>query len=147
MELRIRRRRVRLVGILVGAFLAWPAVDAFAQPHGTSPGALTPEQIAFDAADTDGDNVVSEAELARDAARGFATLDQNGDGKLSTAELEPHDSALFRRVDTSGDGFLTFEEVMANKMRALKAGDKNQDGGLSFEEMVTIVQSEVGGGA
>ena len=39
---------------------------------------LTYEQIAFDAADTNGDGLVSEGELARDAAVGFATLDKDG---------------------------------------------------------------------
>jgi Ca2+-binding EF-hand superfamily protein len=103
------------------------------------------EEIAFMAADTDGDGVVTEAELARDAAHGFATLDKDGDGKLSPDELGPHDAALFERVDADGDGTLTFSEVMANKSRAFTAGDKDQDGGLSFEEMVTIVEAETGG--
>lgn len=102
------------------------------------------EQFAFDAADTNGDGVVSEAELARDAAHGFATLDKNGDGKLTPQELAPHDPALFKKVDANGDGVLTFDEVMANKLRALQAGDKNKDGGLNFNEMVTIVETESG---
>jgi Ca2+-binding EF-hand superfamily protein len=106
---------------------------------------FTAEEIAFIAADTDGDGVVNEAEFVRDAARGFATLDKDGSGTLAPAELGPHDSALFVRVDANGDGKLTFTEVMTNKMRAFEAGDANQDGGLSFEEMVTVVEEEVGG--
>ncbi len=102
------------------------------------------EALAFDAADTDGDGFVSEAELTRDAAHGFATLDKNGDGKLAPGELAPHDPALFKKVDVNGDGFLTFTEVMTNKLRAFKLGDKNQDGGLSFEEMVEVVELESG---
>jgi Ca2+-binding EF-hand superfamily protein len=102
------------------------------------------EQFAFDTADTNADGVVSEAELARDAAHGFATLDKNGDRKLTPDELAPHDSALFKKVDANGDGVLTFDEVMANKLRALQAGDKNKDGGLNFNEMVTIVETESG---
>jgi len=105
----------------------------------------TSEEIAFFAADTDGDGLVSEAELARDAARGFATLDKDGSGTLKPEELGPHDPAQFKDVDTNGDGVLTFKEVMANKVRALKEGDKNQDGGLSLEEMVGIVEIETGG--
>ena len=62
---------------------------------------LTYEQIAFDAADTNGDGVVSEGELARDAAVGFATLDKDGSMTLTPAELGPHDPALFARNDRS----------------------------------------------
>jgi Ca2+-binding EF-hand superfamily protein len=103
------------------------------------------EEIAFIAADTDGDGMVSEAEMARDAARGFATLDKDGSGTLTPEELGPHDAAQFQRVDTNGDGVLSFDEVMANKVRALRTGDTDGDGGLSFEEMVTIVEQETGG--
>jgi Ca2+-binding EF-hand superfamily protein len=133
-------RSLLTVGVAAGAVLG--SAHAMAQQPAAE---FSAEEIAFMAADTDGDGVVSEAELARDAARGFATLDKDGDGKLSPDELGPHDAALFRRVDADGDGMLTFEEVMANKSRAFRQGDKDQDGGLSFEEMVTIVESEVGG--
>ena len=128
-----------IVGVAVGTVLG--SASTMAQQGGE----FSAEEIAFMAADTDGDGVVSEAELARDAAHGFATLDKNGDGKLSPEELGPHDPALFKRVDADGDGMLTFTEVMANKSRAFEAGDANQDGGLSFEEMVEVVESEVGG--
>ena len=104
----------------------------------------SPEEIAFIAADTDGDGVVGEAEMTRDAARGFATLDKDGSGTLTPEELGTHDAGQFGRVDTNGDGVLTFEEVMTNKVRALKAGDTDQDGGLSFDEMVDIVEKELG---
>src|SRR5512144_1501006 len=75
------------------------------------------EQFAFEAADTDGDNLISEGEFVRDAAAGFSGLDQNCDGKLTPDELGPHDPAKFARVDANGDGALTFEEVMAFKMK------------------------------
>ena len=126
-------------GAMAGTVLG--SAGAMAQQGGE----FSAEEIAFMAADTDGDGVVTEAELARDAAHGFATLDKNGDGKLSPEELGPHDPALFKRVDADGDGMLTFTEVMANKSRAFEAGDANQDGGLSFEEMVEVVESEAGG--
>ncbi|HEX6013411.1 MAG TPA: EF-hand domain-containing protein [Geminicoccaceae bacterium] len=135
-----RWRSLLTAGVAAGAVLGSPS--AMAQQAERE---FSAEEIAFMAADTDGDGVVSEAELARDAARGFATLDKDGDGKLSPGELGPHDPAPFRRVDADGDGVLTFTEVMANKSRAFTAGDKDQDGGLSFEEMVEVVESEAGG--
>lgn len=126
----------------LGTTPAWAQSDAAAEIVGPD---YSIEEIAFIAADTDGNSIITEAEMARDAARGFATLDKNGDGRLSPEELGPHDAAQFKRVDTDGDGFLTFAEVMANKLRVLKEGDTNGDGGLSFDEMVTIVEKETGG--
>ena len=118
-----------VAGLAAGALLpAWLMAPAAAQQAGTDQ--LVRERFAFDAADSDGNGVVSEAELARDAARGFAALDKDGSQTLTPGELGPHDPALFTRVDANGDGVLTFSEVMQNKVRALKAGDDNEDGGL-----------------
>jgi hypothetical protein len=102
------------------------------------------ERLAFDAADTNGDGFVSEAELARDAAAGFSGLDKDRSGTLTPEELGPHDPALFARVDRNGDGVLTFTEVMTNKTQGFQDGDKNHDGLLSFEEMVNEVMAEEG---
>jgi Ca2+-binding EF-hand superfamily protein len=102
------------------------------------------ERIAFEAADTNDDGLVSEAEFARDAATGFSTLDKDGSLTLTPEELGPHDPAKFSRLDANGNGALTFSEVMANKIRALQEGDKNRDGGLSFEEMMESVEAEEG---
>jgi Ca2+-binding EF-hand superfamily protein len=100
------------------------------------------QKVAFDAADTDGDGLVSEAEFTRDAAAAFAGLDANRDRKLTPAELGLHDSAQFKKVDANGDGVLTFKEVMTFKMKAFEAGDKSGDGKLSYGEMVESVKAE-----
>jgi hypothetical protein len=102
------------------------------------------EMFAFEAADTDGNNLISEGEFVRDAAAGFSGLDRNRDGKLTPEELGPHDPAKFARVDANGDGALTFTEVMTYKMRAFKAADTNYDDALSFDEMVKSVTQEEG---
>ena len=102
------------------------------------------ERVAFEAADSNTDGLVSEAELARDAAAGFSSLDKDGSGTLTRKELGPHDPAKFSRIDTNGNGALTFSEVMVNKTRAFAAGDKNDDGGLSFEEMVDAASIDQG---
>ena len=129
-------------GLLTAMAGAAAAEDA--QPAAIHTFTYSYERMAFDTADTNGDGLVSEAELARDAAVGFAELDKDGSGTLTPAELGPHDAAAFQRVDTNRDGVLSFEEVMTNKVRAFKAGDKNHDGGLSFDEMVEIVIEESG---
>lgn len=102
------------------------------------------EGFAFDAADTDGDGLISEAELARDAAAGFTSLDADGDGLLVPDELESHDPAAFAEVDADGDGALSFEEVMMNKLEGLAAADQDADGYLSFDEMMTGAAAEQG---
>ena len=102
------------------------------------------EELAFEAADTDGDNLVDVGEFARDAAAAFSGLDTNRDGKLTPGELQPHQAGSFSRVDSNNDGALTFDEVMTFKMKAFAAADKNQDDALSFDEMVNAVRSEVG---
>jgi hypothetical protein len=107
-------------------------------------GAWSYERIAFEAADSNTDGLVSEAELARDAAAGFSSLDKDGSRTLTRKELGPHDPAKFSRIDTNGDGVLSFSEVMVNKTRAFAAGDKNDDGGLSFDEMVDAASIEEG---
>lgn len=121
--------------VLLGG-VAWAELDEALPP--------TVEGLAFDAADSDGDGRISEAELARDAAAGFTGLDADGDGVLSPDELGPHDAAAFDRVDTDGDGVLSFDEVMENKLRGLKAADSDGDGALSFEEMRSGAAAEQG---
>ena len=129
------------------AMVAGAAGSALAQQaDGTAAGTggWSYERVAFEAADSNTDGLVSEAELARDAAAGFSSLDKDGSGTLTRKELGPHDPAKFSRIDTNGDGVLTFSEVMVNKTRAFAAGDKNDDGGLSFEEMVDAASIDEG---
>jgi EF-hand domain pair/EF hand len=102
------------------------------------------ERFAFEAADTDGDGLISEAEFARDAAAGFSGLDMDRSETLTPEELGPHDPAMFARVDANGDGVLSFSEVMIHKTQGFAAADTNQDGKLSFEEMVEGVEAELG---
>jgi Ca2+-binding EF-hand superfamily protein len=132
------------LAIAAMAAVVGPAMAQEAGATADMPGSYSPERIAFDAADTNGDGFVSLPELARDAAVGFATLDKDGSMTLTPAELGPHDPAWFARIDTNHDGVLTFTEVMANKTRAFEEGDKNKDELLSFDEMVAVVRIEEG---
>ncbi len=124
-------RRYPLALCFAVAMTAWGASGALAQQGKGDPDDpmdLGPafQKVAFDAADTDGDGLVSEAEFVRDAAAAFAGLDENRDRKLSPAELGPHDPAQFKKVDANGNGSLTFKEVMTFKMKAFKAGDETR---------------------
>ena len=136
--------RLGASGCLAAAIALGVAGTAAAQQADDSMAPGLYERLAFEVADTDGDGLVSEAELARDAAAGFSGLDVDRSGTLTPDELGPHDPAQFAKVDANGDGVLTFSEVMAHKTRAFAEGDDNQDGGLSFDEMVDAVQAELG---
>ena len=93
-------------------------------------------EFAFDAADRDGDGVISEAELAYDTAAGFAGLDVDGDEQLLPGELQPHDPADFRRADTNNNGRLSWSEVIKVKLKVLEDADTNGDGVLSKDEVL-----------
>jgi Ca2+-binding EF-hand superfamily protein len=101
------------------------------------------EELAFEAADTDGNKLVDEGEFARDAAAAFSGLEAHRDGKLTPQELGLRDASSFIKIDGNSDGVLTFDEVMTFKIKAFRAADKDQDGALSFDEMVDAVRSEV----
>jgi len=105
-----RHRRGTVGSALAGGALVLASAALAAQtPTGGAPGAYAAERLAFEAADSDGDGRVSEAEMARDAAAAFSTLDRNRDRKFSRAELGEHDPKLFERVDADKDGMLTFQ--------------------------------------
>lgn len=78
---------------------------------------------------------------------GFAELDTNGDGMLSVAEMKAQGDARFAAMDANGDGVITADEIGAHsaqmaaqrsaKMfeRMLQWRDVDGDGGLSQAEM------------
>lgn len=140
-----RRRASGRLAALVGVGLLWALPGAAQVPVGgqAQAGGMTRERLAFDAADTDGDGRVSEAELARDAAAAFSALDKNRDRRLTRGELGEHDPRLFDRVDANRDGVLTFEEVMRFKIKGFEAADSDRDGALSFEEMTAGATKEL----
>ena len=136
------KRATRTASVFAAGVMGLLALPGLAQVDDGLP--VSAEGFAFVAADTDGDGLISEAELARDAAAGFSGLDANGDGLLTPDELGPHDPADFADVDTDGDGALSFAEVMENKLQGLAAADQDGDGYLSFEEMMAGAAAEQG---
>ena len=129
--MRARTTRSRFAWASVALVAALPGPVALAQQAG---GETT--ELSFLAADTTGDGVVDEAELAADQAKRFAQLDAAGDGSLSPAALSEHDAASFAAIGRDGDGKLSFEEVMAAKMADFTGADANGDGRLSYDEVV-----------
>ena len=104
------------------------------------------ERFAFEAADTDGDGFVSEAELARDAAAGFSGLDKD---RQRDPDARRSSGRTIRRCSpasiANGDGVLTFSEVMIHKTQGVRGRrHRTRTACLSFEEMVDEAKSELG---
>ncbi len=92
-------------------------------------GAITPEEagavqtVRFLRLDSDGDGVITEAEMlaaaqariARRIAKKFARMDRNGDGRVERAEFDDRGAARFARLDTDGDGRVSREEIRARR--------------------------------
>ncbi len=100
----------------------------------------------FEAIDTDGDGVITKAEL-RKAAAALKTLDADGDGTITLAEASPaggpggpggDPSQMVDRMmenDRNGDGKLTEDEVPEFMSRMIAGADKNNDGAVDREEL------------
>lgn len=138
------RLRFGSSGYLAVAMTFGAAGTAMAQPPDETFTPLVEERLAFTAADTNGDDHISEAELARDAAAGFSGLDKDRSGTLTPQELGPYDAELFARVDRNGDGVLSFSEIIVHKVGGFEKADRDGDGLVSFEEMVDEAESELG---
>ena len=92
--------------------------------------------------DTDGDGMISQAEIDQVLAARVAAHDANGDGSLGLEEFasllhestHPFTVVTFQNLDTDGDGAITGEEldnIFANIVARL---DRNGDGGLSMSD-------------
>jgi Ca2+-binding EF-hand superfamily protein len=104
-------------------------------------------RAAFDAADTNGDGIVDEAELTADAASAFSGLDRNRDNVLERDELDQTvDGTGFDQIDADGDGQLTFDELMAHKLDQMEQADQNADGVLSPDEALDFNAAPQGEG-
>lgn len=97
------------------------------------------QQTRFDTADTDGDGVLSEAELAvqiqergaeraeRMARRMLQHLDDNNDGVLSSDEAQRRDlNRMINRADTDDDNAISAEEFA--EANAGRGGDGKRGG-------------------
>ena len=131
--------------------LAGPALAA--APMGKTFGALGGERISFETVDTDGNGLVTQAEL--DALRDtkFAALDSNGDGSLTQEEFSERatrravararrrSEKVFQRLDSDGDGLVSFDKFKAAQDSRRDSGkgmiarlDTNGDGAVSEAE-------------
>jgi Ca2+-binding EF-hand superfamily protein len=106
---------------------------------------LDAARAAFDAADTNQDGVIDEAELAGDAVSAFSGQDRNRDNVLEPGEFDKTvDAARFEEIDADGDGRLSFDEVMAYKVDQLDQADQDGDGVLSLNEALEFNSASQG---
>lgn len=110
--------------------------------------------LSIEAIDTNGDQMISKAEIAAHAKTRFDQVDTDGDGKLTAEEMAAHGekemtkrmekrhAKILKRMDEDGDGLLSFEEMQAKgQKRTDKMFDRldaNEDGMLSAEELEKI---------
>jgi Ca2+-binding EF-hand superfamily protein len=146
---------------LVALGLAVPAISAPAPAPQTLPtrAALTKSADAnFKAIDTNGDGVLSAAELTAAETKGlqqrltavrarldteFTKLDTNKDGQLSRTEFmaaapqttgTPNGATLLTQLDKNKDGKITPDEYRAPILSRFDSIDTNHDGTISATE-------------
>ncbi len=117
-------------------------------------------QRMLDAVDLDRDGNITDAEMDRARAEAFAALDLNGDEVLSDAEIAAAQDAARQAIrnmmalqpilgpgamravfvsppdpDIDGDGQISAEEFIEVRGRAFERLDRNDDGTISAEEI------------
>ncbi|MEM7547716.1 MAG: EF-hand domain-containing protein [Pseudomonadota bacterium] len=95
----------------------------------------------FDAADTDNDGAVTQAEIDAYRAARLAEVDISGDGALSIAEFDtlyrdltrPRMVDAFQKIDANGDGQIAPDEIDRSVARLVERLDRDGDGELTLE--------------
>lgn len=153
-------------------FSLWSATVWGQRPGGPGRGPMM-RSPAFTALDTDGDGVVSSAELAK-ASSALKTLDKNADGRLTEDEVRPTFAGRGGRgeggrggreetgetappsademvktwmaFDKNGDGKLTKDEVPERMQGVFDRADANHDGVLTTDEIRQLAQAQAAPG-
>lgn len=127
--------------VLAAFGLATAALAAHADP-GPFPQHRGGFQRLLEAADTNGDGVLSRDEALAFAAKRFDALDANHDGQLTAEEvrasLRQKRAAHWKKIDTDGDGRISLAEAQANAPRLARNFtriDANGDGYITPEEL------------
>jgi Ca2+-binding EF-hand superfamily protein len=93
----------------------------------------------FKKLDTNGDGVVTTAELTAGALERWTRSDTNKDGKVTAdeakAQLATHKQEMFGKRDANGDGKLTKDETGKMPEARFTALDTDKDGALSVSEL------------
>ena len=103
-------------------------------------------QERFEAADRNGDGVITQDEVDARRSERFAKADVDGDGDLSIAEMQlMREQRRLRRLerrrnrlDSDGDGMVTAAEFTAARAGFFEHMDTDGDGSLTLDEMLAF---------
>jgi Ca2+-binding EF-hand superfamily protein len=105
---------------------------------------------ALDAADTNGDGVITRDEFLAAQERVFARLDRNGDGYVDQSDksgrlagrgkAQERLTELVAQLDKDGDGRLSKAEFLGAMGALFDRADADHDGALSKQEAATAKQ-------
>ena len=102
---------------------------------------LRGDRTVFSVLDTNGDGMITKAEIQTYGTARFANIDIDGNGSLSRDELmltiTKWSNSLLKRLDTNGNGAVEQAEMQARLggQRMIKFLDKNKDGMISRKEL------------
>ena len=145
--------------ILTGVVAAQPGPRGPLGSHGDGePRRGAMGLMMLGAADYDGNNTVTRAEVERLQGEEFAFRDRNGDGYLDAADASPTLQRLAEmrpdaadgpprrrareRLDADGDGRISRAEFLGRELRLFDRLDANGDDAVSPEEIETAMESQ-----
>jgi Ca2+-binding EF-hand superfamily protein len=109
-----------------------------------------PAQL-FEAADTNGDGVVTRGEFLAARAANFAKYDRNGDGFIdpqdfprrmrATKQIGARLDELIVHFDTDGDGRINHAEFVDGPTSAFDLADTSRDGQLTADEIAAAASA------
>lgn len=144
-----------LLLIPVAAAAQPPATGLFLSPMG-EPYRSAADNIGawFAAADGDGDGVLTQAELRRDAARFFALLDSDRDGELEPGEIARYENEVAPEVQVGlqmrGSGFGDWRGAGSRRRRVAMFDEGIQGAGryafLNIPQPVIAADSDMNRG-
>lgn len=138
---------------ITGVALAQPGPGG--RDRGDGPGRGTMAIVLLGAADYNGDNTVTRAEVERLQAEEFAFRDRNSDGFLDRDDASPTRQRVaemageeaggrrgqrgMARLDSDGDGRISLSEFTGRESRLFDRLDTNGDDAVSPEELDAAV--------
>lgn len=137
-----------LAGALLGVIVLVPTL---AESHGMRGGPegadLKAEMIErFKDADTNGDGMLTRAEIYQFRGARAADIDRDDDGTISVEELDDSRKAFrlkrqqrfITHLDTDGDGTVTTDEYARAGSKMLRRIDADRDGVITLEEVTEM---------
>ncbi len=116
------------------------------------PGNRGGERPTFETLDTDGDGMITQAEIDARWEERFQAFDPDGDGSVTLEEFKANMAAqaeeraerMFTQLDSDGDGMLTRDVLELRQGRTGRIGnfierlDADGDGAISAEEFAEL---------